>query len=255
MVRLRRSAVLTPLPASGGRQVRVHPAVGRGGGQLAALVRRVVLRVLPKMIASTTAAAAGMARRKRGRTAAATAAGPVSAAGAAGIQERLRELRIRGRAERLAVSVVLRPVQHGVAAVDREPRGERDNEEEDDAADEGTGHQVELQLRGQVEGDDAEEDDERDADHEVLEESDGQPGQHEAGEAEEGAAEEEQVDGDVDAADAEGHERHVLRVGADVVNQLEDGESGKKSYRKFAMCADQASFPMQKNCTLTHTVD
>ena len=48
------------------------------------------------------------------------------------------------------------------------PRWHGEAEDGDGGGDEGRGHQVELELRGQVEGDQAEEDDERNADDDVL---------------------------------------------------------------------------------------
>ena len=50
----------------------------------------------------------------------------------------------------------------------RLPRWHGEAEDGDGGGDEGRGHQVELELRGQVEGDQAEEDDQGNADDDVL---------------------------------------------------------------------------------------
>ena len=61
----------------------------------------------------------------------------------------------------------------------------------------------------------------------MFQQCDGQPRQHETWNPEPGAAEKQQVHGHVEAADAEGAEGDVHGVGSDVVQQLEDGKSGK----------------------------
>ena len=60
------------------------------------------------------------------------------------------------------------PLTAGEITLPRLPRWHGEAEDGDGGGDEGRGHQVELELRGQVEGDQAEEDDQGNADDDVL---------------------------------------------------------------------------------------
>ena len=62
----------------------------------------------------------------------------------------------------------------------------------------------------------------------MLQQRDGQPWQHEARRSCERAQQQQQVDWYVEAAQREGAQREVGGVAADVVQQLEDGQSEKK---------------------------
>lgn len=65
--------------------------------------------------------------------------------------------------------VVRHPVHLCVARMHREPRGERQEEDEKDGTHHGQGQQVKVELSGKVEGDNSDEYDERDSDDEVFE--------------------------------------------------------------------------------------
>ena len=69
----------------------------------------------------------------------------------------------------------------------------------------------------------------------MFKQRDGEPRQHEARHPAAGAAQQQQVDRHVKAADAEGEEGEVDGVGRDVVQELENGKPEKITGSKFGI--------------------